>query len=400
MARRLAILLATLAAGFAAAGGAAAKSYPEATWIPAHPRNYPHAYRPATLVRYVVVHTIEGSYWGAISWFRNPRARVSSHYVVARTGAVAQMVSERRGAWHAGNGWMNRRSIGVEHEGYAHVLGTVTDAQYRASAKLVASVMRRYVLPIDRSRVIGHNEVRDPARPWRLGGYGGHSDPGPHWNWSRYLSYVRTYAAGRTPPPPPLDVDVPGLAIGQSVRGVVPWEAVPLGAPVSRVEFAIDGRVYDTQRAAPFVFGGAARAGWDSTRASNGRHTLTARAVAGDGRIAHNSVVVKVWNPRVAPPPPVNPPEITDVSLAEGQTVTGAVRWQVGVRGTVQRIEFLVDGVLRDTQTTPPYVFGGPAGAWDTSRETPGAHTLTIRAVGARATTEESIVVIVAPAAR
>lgn len=399
----LVLLALLLAAATAAPGGAAAQ--PEqlrVAYVPAHPRNYAHAHRPASMVRLIVVHSIEGSYWGAISWFRNPRARVSSHYVVAQRGAVTQMVSERRAAWHAGNASVNRRSIGIEHEGYAYLIGTFTDAEYRASARLAASVMRRYVLPIDRSRVIAHAEVRDPYRPWRLGGYGHHTDPGPHWDWSRYMAYIRSYAAGRTPPPRPFDVTVPGLAIGQTVRGVVRWEAVPLGVPPARVEFIVDGRVRDTQRQPPYVFGGPARTGWDTTRESNGRHKLRVRATAVDGRTADASVVVTVSNPRKPPrsAPATEPLKFVSWTPLDGDTLWGPVRWEVLVEGTPQRVEFLVDGVLRDTQVRSPYVFGGPTGIWDTTRETPGPHKLTVRAVGARTAAELTVDVIVAPPPR
>lgn len=55
-----------------------------------------------------------------ISWFRNPKARVSAHFVVARDGAVTQMVECDRCAWHAGkSSWagfknLNAWSIGIE----------------------------------------------------------------------------------------------------------------------------------------------------------------------------------------------------------------------------------------------------------------------------------------------
>jgi hypothetical protein len=89
-------------------------------WIPASRANYRPAHRPASAVRLVVVHAVEGSYWGAIAWFRSPRAHVSANYVVGRDGSTVQMVSERDVAWHAGNGWVNAHSVGIENEGSTH----------------------------------------------------------------------------------------------------------------------------------------------------------------------------------------------------------------------------------------------------------------------------------------
>lgn len=55
-----------------------------------------------------------------VSWFKNPKARVSAHFVVARDGAATQMVECDRCAWHAGkSAWdgfknLNAWAIGIE----------------------------------------------------------------------------------------------------------------------------------------------------------------------------------------------------------------------------------------------------------------------------------------------
>ncbi|WP_084960071.1 N-acetylmuramoyl-L-alanine amidase [Thermoactinospora rubra] len=153
--------------------------YPAAHWIPAHSGNYARASR--TKVDRVVIHVTQGSYAGAISWFQNPRARVSAHYVIrSRDGDVTQMVRHRDVAWHAGNGSYNRRSIGVEHEGYVGNATWFTDAMYRASAALTRAICDKYGIPKDRRHIVGHNEVPGAT----------HSDPGRHWNWTRYMQLV------------------------------------------------------------------------------------------------------------------------------------------------------------------------------------------------------------------
>src|SRR5437764_133584 len=100
--RRAAAAVAGLA--LATAGAAqAADRFPGVSFLGASPRNYAHAHRPASAIRLLVIHTIEGSYAGAISWFRSPRARASANFVVSRDGAVTQMVPTWDVTWHAGN---------------------------------------------------------------------------------------------------------------------------------------------------------------------------------------------------------------------------------------------------------------------------------------------------------
>ena len=372
--RRAAVAAALLLLAPAGTAAAAEPSYAD-RYVAASPSNYDRGYRSPTLIRYVVIHTIEGSYWGAISWFQNPKARVSAHYVVGRGGASTQMVPLTRSAWHAGNGWMNRRSVGIEHEGYAHVPWTIPDADYRASARIAAAVLRSRLLPIDRRHVIGHDEVPHPWRPGRFGGYSGRSDPGPHFDWDRYMAYVRSYAAGRTPPPRPFEVSTPGIGIGSVLSDWVRWEAVPTGPQPARVEFSVDGRVRATLTQPPYVFATGAR-GWDTTFEANGRHTLTVRSTLPDGRVTASTAVVTVRNPSLPPP------AVTSLGLAEGQVVCGPVRWEAETTRGARWVAFAVDGAVRDTQTGPRFAFGGDAGVWDTAAETPGPHVVEVQAVG------------------
>jgi N-acetylmuramoyl-L-alanine amidase len=69
----------------------------------------------------IVIHYTSGcTLDGAVSWFKNPKAKVSAHYVIGRDGTIIQMVNNEDTAWHAGrsewNGvkWVNQFSIGIE----------------------------------------------------------------------------------------------------------------------------------------------------------------------------------------------------------------------------------------------------------------------------------------------
>jgi hypothetical protein len=106
---------------------------------------------------------------------------VSAHYVVRSSdGQITQMVREKDRAWHAGNSDYNHRSVGIEHEGYVSDASWFTDQMYRASAALTRDIAGRYGIPKDRTHIIGHVEV--PGTD--------HTDPGPYWDWNKYMSYV------------------------------------------------------------------------------------------------------------------------------------------------------------------------------------------------------------------
>jgi len=68
--------------------------------------------------------------------------------------------------------------------------------------------------------------------------------------------------------------------------------------------------------------------------------------------------------------------KITGTSLLDGSSVTGVVPVTVTVNRPPQRIELLVDGVVRATAYQQPYVL-----QWDTAADEPGWHLVTIRAV-------------------
>jgi hypothetical protein len=102
-----------------------------------------------------VVHIASGFYQGTIDWQHNPAADVSSHFVVARDGRVAQCVDTADRAWtqRAGNSdWLS-----VECEGFALDDGLhashpgwerLTDAQIQAIARLLVRGHQQYGYPL------------------------------------------------------------------------------------------------------------------------------------------------------------------------------------------------------------------------------------------------------------
>lgn len=179
-----------------------ATDYGPAIWDPASPSNYT-ASRSAAIGA-VTIHTTQGSYAGTISWFKNPAAQVSAHYVIRSSdGQVTQMVRNAHTAWHVRS--HNSYTLGIEHEGYISNSSWYTTAMYNASSALVRNFCSKYsaikcssaysgsassgsvVLP-DSVKIKGHQH------------YSGndHTDPGIYWNWSRYYSLLNPSAPGGT----------------------------------------------------------------------------------------------------------------------------------------------------------------------------------------------------------
>jgi len=210
-------------AAAAAPALAAGSDYGPATWVPANPANYSYGNRPHDYpVQMIIIHDTESSYATAIQDFQDPTWAASAHYIVSNLGDITQMVAEKDIAWHAGNWDYNTRSIGIEHEGYAWTCCTFTTAQYDASAKLAASICSRWGVPMDRTHVIGHNEVPDPNNPGLFGGSDHHTDPGPYWNWTYYMSQANSYA-NALPSPPHMMPD-PVAVLNSSTSATVTWQ--------------------------------------------------------------------------------------------------------------------------------------------------------------------------------
>lgn len=151
-------------------------------FVDASSSNYSDYSRTSSDIRYIIVHTVQGSYAGCISWFQNSAANVSAHYVVRSSdGQVTQMVDESDVAWHAGNWEYNLASVGIEHEGYVDAPATwYTDAMYASSGALSADIARRNSVPLSRTYIIGHNEVPGAT----------HTDPGSGWDWDAYMDAI------------------------------------------------------------------------------------------------------------------------------------------------------------------------------------------------------------------
>ena len=110
--------------------------------------------------------------------------RVSSHFLIRRDGELLQFVPTHMRAWHAGQSCFGNRtqvndfSLGVELEGTDDQ--PFTDAQYVQLTELTQALMFAYP-GIRNSTVVAHSDIA-PGRK---------TDPGPCFDWSRYLKSLK-----------------------------------------------------------------------------------------------------------------------------------------------------------------------------------------------------------------
>lgn len=196
--------------------------YPGALWNPAASCNY--SSRNGVSITHVTIHTVQGTYAGCISWFKNCNAQASAHYVLRSSdGQITQMVREADKAWHVGS--ENPYTIGLEHEGYINNPSWYTVAMYQASAALVRNICQRRgifrnsvwfgdacsgstsnCLVKSCIRIKGHQQYTNQT----------HTDPGPNWNWNYYYQLISgpTYTINQTFTTPTGTVYDPGGATG------------------------------------------------------------------------------------------------------------------------------------------------------------------------------------------
>ena len=107
--------------------------------------------------------------------------QVSAHLLIRRNGELIQFVPFHRRAWHAGESCclgrtrVNDFSIGIELEGSDHL--PFEPDQYSALTDVVQAIMVPYP-SITRDRIFGHSDIAPGRR----------TDPGPQFDWPRFLA--------------------------------------------------------------------------------------------------------------------------------------------------------------------------------------------------------------------
>ncbi|MDG4533227.1 peptidoglycan recognition family protein [Streptomyces sp. AV19] len=151
--------------------------------------NHDVADRPSSQkAEFIVVHDTEATWEKTLQLIKDP-AYVSWNYTIRSSdGHIAQHVPTKDVAWHAGNWYVNSKSVGIEHEGFlARPDAWYTEEMYRTSARLVRHLADRLGIPLDRQHILGHDNVPGTT-PSSVKGM--HTDPGPYWDWAHYFELM------------------------------------------------------------------------------------------------------------------------------------------------------------------------------------------------------------------
>tara|TARA_B100001063_G_C16753860_1_gene551948 strand:- start:123 stop:740 length:618 start_codon:yes stop_codon:yes gene_type:complete len=121
----------------------------------------------------------------SIKRLKNPKHKVSCHYLINRKGQVFQMVKDKYTAWHAGiSKWkqaknLNKNSIGIELVNKGHQFGyqRFSNNQITSLIKLCKILKKKY--SIKKENFLGHSDIA-PLRK---------ADPGEKFPWKKLSNH-------------------------------------------------------------------------------------------------------------------------------------------------------------------------------------------------------------------
>ncbi|MFF7776658.1 N-acetylmuramoyl-L-alanine amidase [Streptomyces tanashiensis] len=148
--------------------------------------NHDKANRPVSQsIDYIVIHDTEADWNTTLKLVQDPTYVSWQYSLRSSDGHIAQHVPLKDVAWHAGNWFVNAKSVGLEHEGFLTSPDSwYTEAMYRTSARLVRYLAGRYDIPLDRQHILGHDNVPGTVASTIKNM---HTDPGPYWDWAHYF---------------------------------------------------------------------------------------------------------------------------------------------------------------------------------------------------------------------
>ena len=147
--------------------------------------NYSKKLRLKTEIKFVIIHyTGMQSEIESINRLKNPKYKVSCHYLINRKGVIFQMVEDRKIAWHAGKSrWkkfvnLNDNSIGIELVNKGHQFGyqNFSIKQIKSLTLLCKNLKKKYSLKAE--NFLGHSDIA-PLRK---------IDPGEKFPWKKLSS--------------------------------------------------------------------------------------------------------------------------------------------------------------------------------------------------------------------
>jgi hypothetical protein len=170
---------------------------------------------------------------------------------------------------------------------------------------------------------------------------------------------------------------------GSTVSGTVTINANATDTSgISKVEFLVDGVLKSTDTTSAYSYA------WDTTTATNGSHTLQAKAYDTANNTATSTTVTVTVNNSDATAPNITAFTATPTSVTAGGTVALAATATDNV--AVTKVEFYDGTTLLNSDTTSPYSYN-----WVTTGVSAGAHSVTAKAYDAANNTKTSSIVTV-----
>ncbi len=137
-------------------------------------------------IKFVIIHyTGMQSEIESINRLKNPKFKVSCHYLINRRGDIIQLVKDRYIAWHAGKSkWkkfinLNSSSIGIELTNKGHQFGyeNFNNKQINSLIRLCKNLKKKYNLK--KENFLGHSDIA-PLRK---------NDPGEKFPWKKLSAH-------------------------------------------------------------------------------------------------------------------------------------------------------------------------------------------------------------------
>ena len=148
--------------------------------------NYSNKARVQRDIKCVIIHyTGMQSEIESIRRLKNPKYKVSCHYLINRKGKIIQMVNDKNIAWHAGKSkWkkftnLNNNSLGIELVNKGHKFGyqNFSNQQIKSLIQLCKKLKKKYA--IKKENFLGHSDIA-PLRK---------IDPGEKFPWVKLSAH-------------------------------------------------------------------------------------------------------------------------------------------------------------------------------------------------------------------
>jgi len=137
-------------------------------------------------IKFVIIHyTGMQSEIESIKRLKNPRSKVSCHYLINRKGGIIRLIKDKYVAWHAGKSkWkkfenLNNNSIGIELTNKGHQFGyeNFSVQQINSLIRLCKNLKKKYRLR--KENFLGHSDIA-PLRK---------NDPGEKFPWKKLSTH-------------------------------------------------------------------------------------------------------------------------------------------------------------------------------------------------------------------